>query len=102
MAVVNPEFFRDAFAWLEVREVARGEANLVSPEVRRNGPEECGELAAGFVFMLGARGGFAAGAVAMFCGVRWMGLVVGQGGDSTTPGPVFLGALDGVGKDRGR
>src|SRR6476620_10650712 len=75
-----------------------GRENSVALQVRRNGPEVCWEFAVGFGFVVGAWALFAARAVAMFRGVRRRWRTIGTG-YIAAPGPVFIGAKGGVGRD---
>ena len=94
---VDAKFFGDAFPRIAVGEVARGEAVFIGGDVGLNVPEPRGELAVGFVFVVRAWGGLAAGAMAVLSDVRrnWF-----TGLDfNAAPGPVLVGAADGIGVD---
>ena len=94
---MDAEFFGDAFPGVAVGEVARGEAVFIGGDVGLNVPEPSGKLAVGFVFVVRAWAGFAAGAVAVL-GEVWRDRLAGWDFDAA-PGPVFVSATDGIGVD---
>ena len=94
---LDAKFFGDAFPGIAIGEVARGEAVFVGGEVGLDVPEPGWELAMGFVFVVGAWAGLAAGAVVVLSDVGRM-WIAGLQFDAA-PGPVFVGAADVVGID---